>query len=421
MAQLLTTGATLDVSLDATLETLRWAALGGDQLPHGVVTSLIKLAPDVRCLNFYGATETPQVAGYYEINGGETEGDKLESEKRQASCHHCPVGIGIDGVQLQVVNRAGMIVAPGEVGEICVVSPYLSLGYFDELTFDELNRDKQDLKNLPPPAKSYRTGDHGRYLEDGNVQCLGRMDQQLKIRGFRIEPAEIERMLQQHEAVEQAVILDALDHNGERMLMGFVVLTLSSSPPFSSAMSDSLKTMLAAQFPAYMVPPQILNIEQIPLTPNGKIDKAQLLRLAKKRNTLSEKLTRQNLASSPLTPMQHDILDLWQNTLNRFDISIDDNFFEIGGNSLSAVQILAQLRNKLGEDLVITDLYERLTIRQLAAAFSQDPVAVNVQAVELSIKQRGRREITTDDKNNRLARRNKRKTAQKKEMTNETR
>jgi len=437
MAQLLTAGTNLGTSSDARLESLRWAAFGGDQLPYSAVTSLIKQAPNVRCLNFYGATETPQVAGYYEIEGGKLDGSKLDGQKRQPSCHHCPVGVGIDGVQLQVVNRAGKIVAPGEVGEICVVSPYLSLGYFDELNFDgfnfdEFNRDDPDLETFSPPANSYRTGDHGRYLEDGNVQCLGRMDQQLKIRGFRIDPAEIVQALLQHEAVDQALILDTFDHQGERMLLGFVVLTSASYLTSHPAITDSLKTMLTAQFPAYMVPPQILNIEQTPLTPNGKVDKAHLLRLVKKRRTLSKTpsktLPNQHITSLPLTPMQHEILDLWQKTLNRFDISIDDNFFEIGGNSIAAVQILEQLRNKVRDGLVITDLYERLTIRQLAAAFSQDSVAGGEQpaaqsiagTVELSIKQQGRRELTTDDKNNRLARRNKRRTAQKKEMTDET-
>ncbi|HWH70257.1 MAG TPA: phosphopantetheine-binding protein, partial [Candidatus Sulfotelmatobacter sp.] len=202
-------------------------------------------------------------------------------------------------------------------------------------------------------SRIYKTGDLARYLPDGRVECLGRIDHQVKIRGFRIELGEVESILRQHPGLADVLVTARDDAFGEKRLVGYIIS--KNGPPSMVELRDFVKTKL----PPYMVPAQFVLLKQFPLTPNGKID----LRLLPAPESGGE------MPRNYITPRSHDELglaEIWKEVLSAPQVGIDDNFFELGGDSLSATRAFARINKAFGMALTLREMLEHPTIRSLA-------------------------------------------------------
>jgi acyl-coenzyme A synthetase/AMP-(fatty) acid ligase len=345
MSRLLTQGS----QGAAFVPSLRYAFFGGDALTRPDVAQIRALAPGAACVNFYGATETPQAVGFFEIDE-EDEGSRVDRA--------IPIGRGIDGVQLLVVNRAGQLAGIGEPGEICVRSPYLARGYRDSPAPDGAPFAPSPFTGTADD-RLYRTGDQGRYRVDGTVECQGRLDRQVKLRGFRIEPAEIEAALLTNDLIEECIVTLREDEAGERSLVAYVVG--ATEPPAPA----ELRSFLEATLPAHMIPSAFVAIDRLPLSPNGKVDHRRL----PPPDSLSGSDRREYVA--PGTPVEEALADIWRELLPIDRVGVHDGFFELGGHSLLATQLISRIREMFDLDLPLRRLFERPTVRGLALAITQ--------------------------------------------------
>jgi amino acid adenylation domain-containing protein len=360
MGELLAAGADAAAAVASTplLPELRYAFFGGDVLTRRHVAALLEFAPHVRCVNLYGTTETPQAMSYAVANSGDIAHapTPLRGE--------VPLGHGIEGVQLLVLAENGRLCAPGELGEIHVRTPYLALAYLHD---DTLTRERFITNPFTgePTDRLYRTGDLGRYLPDGDVAFAGRADGQLKVRGYRVEPAEIEAALQQHPAVRQALVR-ALQRTGdERQIVAYVVPIDAADPPPLA----ELRSLARARLPHYMLPAIYVVLARIPLTANGKLDMPKLTAAAL---AAQQPLDR---PSPPRTPTEALIAGIWRELLDLHDISVHDNFYDLGGHSLLCLQFVARFQKATGLRISFNEVTYQ-TLAQLAARY---PVHANAE------------------------------------------
>lgn len=323
----------------------RYFFFGGDILTVRDVDSITNFAPFATCVNFYGATETPQAMGYFIVP---------KPEERSFSKQVIPVGKGIADVQLLILNSLQQLAGIGEMGEIYVRTPYLAKGYIgsEELTSDRFIINP--FTNLPED-RLYKTGDLGRYLPSGDIEFLGRSDYQVKIRGFRIELAEIEALLNQYPNVPENVVIAREDEPGNKRLVAYIVAPSDRAPNTSE-----LRQFLQKRLPDYMVPSAFVMLEAFPLTPNGKIDRRAL-----PAPDLSHREA-ENTFVAPRTPTEEILSAIWGDILG-VEVGVYDNFFELGGHSLNATQVLSRVRNALCVELPLRLLFEFPTL----GAFSE--------------------------------------------------
>jgi len=314
---------TANVETDDPIPSLRRVFFGGEVLRSAMVARLARLAPEAMCVNFYGATETPQAMGFHVV--AQDDGDVV------------PLGKGIDAVQLLVMTDSGQLAGIGELGEICVRTPYLSRGY--------LNADEEGNARFAtnPFTNSdgdriYRTGDRGRFLPDGSVSYAGRRDGQVKVRGYRVELAEIEAALARHAAVKSAAVSLHSDAGGER-LVAYMVLNDGAEP-----MASELRRFLRRDLPEYMIPALFVPVPAIPVTPNGKVDRRALV----PPDTLSR---RDQPRVLPRTPVEKTVAEIWREVLGDVEVSVHDNFFDLGGHSLNSIEVVARLQARLGVEI----------------------------------------------------------------------
>jgi hypothetical protein len=223
----------------------------------------------------------------------------------------------------------------------------------------------------------YKTGDLARYTSDGNIEFLGRLDHQVKIRGFRIELGEIETVLDQHPAVQQAVVVAQADTVGGKRLVGYIVPNQEPAPTVSE-----LRRFLLEKLPDYMLPSAFIVLKALPLTPNGKVNRRAL--------PVPEGV-RPELAAAYIAPkseMEQTIARIWQKVLQVEKAGIHDNFFELGGHSLLMAQVHSQLQEKIvGRELTIVEMFQYPTIHALAKYISQkqseQPTLLSQERVEL--------------------------------------
>ncbi len=317
--------AVLTGSVDDALETipsLRRVFFGGEALRPATVTRLGTLAPSAMCINFYGATETPQAMAYHVVND------------ERIGTMTVPLGTGIDGVQVLVLTAGGALAGVGELGEIYIRTKYLARGYVNE----DGTAGSRFLSNPFGDSgddRMYRTGDLGRFLPDGSVAYAGRNDAQVKVRGYRVELSEIEAALARHASVQRAVVALHSEATGDR-LVAYLVLEDGTEP-----MASELRRFLRRDLPEYMIPALFVPVSAIPLTPNGKVDRKALV----PPDTLSRQ-DRERV--SPRTTVERAVAEIWAEVLSVNDISVHDNFFDIGGHSLNSIQVVARLEKQLG-------------------------------------------------------------------------
>jgi amino acid adenylation domain-containing protein len=266
-----------------------------------------------------------------------------------------PIGHPFPNTEFYILDRELRPVPVGIAGELCVGGTQLALGYVNRpgLTAE---------KFVPHPfsraagARLYRTGDLARYLADGNVEYVGRVDQQVKLRGYRIEPGEIAAVLESHAAVSEAVVLLREEEGGDKRLVAYLVATAEQEPPAVSTLRSHLKERV----PEYMVPAAFVFLDAVPLTPNGKVDR-RALPPPDLHGTHSEVGY-----IAPDNPIEELIAGIWCEVLKVERVGALDNFFELGGHSLLATQIISRLREALQAEVPLRLLFETANLRELA-------------------------------------------------------
>ncbi|KAJ1548360.1 large subunit of alpha-aminoadipate reductase [Cladochytrium tenue] len=371
MGQLLSANATTPIP------SLRNAFFVGDVLTKRDVSRLQFLAQNVHVINMYGTTETQRAVSYLRIPPRSLHPSFLAEQK-----DIMPAGKGMKDVQLLVCSPKGLQCGVGEVGELYVRSGGLAEGY---LMLDDVTKTKfvtnflgtapalaTATKEIPfyngPRDRMYRTGDLGRYRPDGAVECTGRADDQVKIRGFRIELGEIDTHLSQHPHVRENVTLVRRDKFEEPTLCSyFVPLEVASDGTVwdgnLSALIKDIREYLKQKLPIYAVPSVFAPLSRMPLTPNGKVDKNAL-----PFPDTALALNNPAVPSGTLTSVQSTIRDVWAECLGipASSIDLDSNFFDLGGHSILATQLVFSLRKALAVDLPLGTLYKDPTVGGLA-------------------------------------------------------
>lgn len=269
-----------------------------------------------------------------------------------------PIGRPIDNTRVYVLDPALRPVGIGVAGEVYLSGRGVCQGYINR---PWLNEELFLEHPAFPGERLYRTGDHARWMPDGNLMFLGRRDAQVKVRGRRIELGEIEVELQRIPGVRQAAILIRGDGSAAELEAYYVGDEWAPGPPAAPPEPDAVRSALAASLPGYMVPAAIVRLGELPLTPNGKVDRRALLsRSAPGRAGASR-------AAAPRSELEERILAVWQSVIEAPGAGIDHSYFDLGGDSLRAMTIITRLNEELGRELRISDLYHHPTVRELGA------------------------------------------------------
>jgi amino acid adenylation domain-containing protein len=280
-----------------------------------------------------------------------------------------PIGRPIANTQIYILDAKLQPVPIGIPGELYIGGVQLARGYLSHPDLTAENFIPNPFEH-EPGARLYRTGDQARYLSDGNIEFLGRVDHQVKIRGFRIELGEIESVLSQHPAVREAVVVAREDEAGDKRLTAYVVT--GRSVPSAGALRSFLKQKL----PDYMVPSAFIFLASLPLTANGKIDRGALPDPAQDRAEFGSAL------AAPQTPIEKLLAKTWAEVLKLAKSGVHDNFFELGGHSLLATRLIYRLRDVFHVELLLRDLFERPTVAGLAERIEALLCAEELQATD---------------------------------------
>ena len=343
---------------DALRNSLSALFLGGEALDGALIDRTRSALPEIGIWNLYGPTEATANAcvGRVTPNGAVT------------------IGRPIANTQIYLLDRYLQPVPIGVAGEIHIGGAGLARGY--------LNRPDLTQKTFianpfsgDPSSRIFKTGDLARYLPDGNLEYLGRMDNQVKIRGYRVELGEIEAVLGRHGAIQQAVVLAREDNPGDRRLAAYIVATPGSTPATSE-----LRSYLQQKLPDHMVPSTFMFMASLPLTANGKLDRKALPAPDPTRPELNEAFT------PPRTPVEGILASIWAEVLKLDKVGIHDNFFDLGGHSLLATQVVSRIRNAFSIEFPLRSLFELPTVGGMAEMIEQK-VTMPISDPELELAQ----------------------------------
>jgi amino acid adenylation domain-containing protein len=297
----------------------------------------------IRVWNHYGPAETHVITAF------DLSGD--EQERTQ----HPPIGSPIANCWTYVLDREIQPVPVGVYGEIYLGGTGVGRGYLNRESLTA-ERFIPDPFSKQPGARAYRTGDLTRYLPDGNIEFLGRMDHQVKIRGFRVELGEIEETLRQHQSVREAVVLIREDSSVIKKLVAYL-----TPQPEGVLDQAALQKFLRQRLPAHMIPSAFIALNALPLTPNGKLDRRAL------PSPAFEETTANATRVMPRTRMEEVVAAAWAEVLGIERVGVHDNFFELGGHSLLATQVISRLCAELQAEIAVRALFESPTVAGLAA------------------------------------------------------
>ncbi|HEX2053674.1 MAG TPA: amino acid adenylation domain-containing protein [Actinomycetota bacterium] len=318
-------------------ESLVALFVGGERLSRELVDRSFRTLPGLRIWNLYGPAEATANAAAGEV----------------VSQDEVSLGRPLANTQIYLLDRNQNPVPIGVPGELHIGGVGLARGYLNgpELTAE---RFVPDPFGGEPGSRLYKTGDLARYLPDGNIEFLGRIDHQVKIRGFRVEPGEVEAVLGQHPDVRETVVAAREDQPGEKRLVAYVVPTQGVPTP------TELRRHLKAKLPEYMVPSAFVALDTLPLMPNGKVDRRAL------PAPDPSSLRAEDAYVRPRTPLEEVLAEIWEEVLGLERIGVHDDFFELGGHSLLATQLVSRLRHVFGVELPLRYLFETPTVAGLA-------------------------------------------------------
>jgi amino acid adenylation domain-containing protein len=330
---------------------LRLIVVGGDLMPTKDLGIWQQSAMNsARLLNAYGPTEATITATTFEIH---------PHAYNVAPPERIPIGRPFGGRRIYLLDARMQPVPVGVPGEAHIGGAALARGYLNR---PDLTAEKfiPNPFSTEPGARLYKTGDRARYLPDGNIEFLGRMDHQVKIRGFRIELGEIETALADHPGVRQSAAIVREDEPGNKRLVAYVV----AKPEFALATTD-LRGFLKDKLPEYMIPSAFVMLDALPLTPNGKVDRKVLPAPDQSRPE------QENPFVPPSTVAEKTIAEIWAHVLKVDRVGIHDNFFESGGHSLLATQVMSRVCAAFQVELPLRSLFETPTVAGLAAQVAQ--------------------------------------------------
>src|SRR2546421_1328693 len=341
--------------------SVRHLLFGGEAVDPKWVKEVLNHGRPERLLHVYGPTESTTFSTWYVVQEVPEEATTI------------PIGYPISNTQMYLLDaylQPGPVGVPGELysGGGGLARCYLNR---PELTAE---RFLPHPWSSEPGARLYKTGDQARYLPDGSIEFLGRLDQQVKLRGYRIELGEIEAVLSQHPAVGESLVLIREEVLGDKRLVAYVVA--HSQQEISGS---DLRNFLQAKLPDYMVPSAFVLMDAWPLTPNGKIDRHALPVPDGARSTLDSTYV------APRNPVEEVLAGIWARGLGGEQVALHDNFFELGGHSLLAIQIIWRVREALQVDLPISSLFETPTLEQFAQRITtiyQTTQGVHVAPIE---------------------------------------
>ncbi|KAK9703355.1 hypothetical protein K7432_010792 [Basidiobolus ranarum] len=336
--------AQMSEALQPIFPQLKYLLFGGDTINPAVINNIICNTPPQQLINAYGPTECTTFATSYAV----------PLNKEQPSS--IPIGRPLANKQVYLLDGTGQPVPLGATGELHIGGAGVAHGYLNrpELTSERFLPDSFSKK---AGARMYKTGDLGRYLPDGNIQFLGRKDNQIKIRGFRIEPGEVETLLVKHPQVQEAIVLTrGKDYN--KHLVAYIVTEHKEK-----LLINTLRDLIAANLPDYMMPAAFVRLSSLPLTSNGKIDRKALP--APDRENFTQKSY-----EAPQGEIEITLAKIWTELINFDEIGRHDNFFSLGGNSLLAVQMIERL-SRLNLKIPVRTLFEKPTLCELAQSIQR--------------------------------------------------
>ncbi len=329
----------LDQATNGELASLRTVMVAGESCPVELVKRHHESLPQAKLVNEYGPTEAAVWSTVYECVA-------------QDAGTLVPIGRPIPNARVYVLDKNLKPLPVGVPGELCIGGAGVVRGY--------LNRPEETAQRFVPDpfaepgARLYKSGDLVRYLPDGNLELLGRLDHQVKIRGFRVELEEIEAVVLEYRDVRQAVVNLQRSSAGDASLVGYVV-------PEDRATLDieALRRFLAGKLPEAMVPAAFVLLESLPLTPNGKVDRQALP--APSKIEVKKEFVPSN------SPVETQLIEIWESVLDRRNIGATDNFFDLGGHSLLVAKLLLRIDQRFGKRLSLASVFRAPTVRELAA------------------------------------------------------
>jgi acyl-coenzyme A synthetase/AMP-(fatty) acid ligase len=373
------------IAADARVEhrhlALRLVILGGEALDCAMLRPWFdrfgESAPEV--VNMYGITETTVHVTHRTVR-------KCDA----VAGAPCLIGLPIPGARIHLLDRNLQPVPVGVAGEIVVGGTGVASGYLNrpELTAERFIPDP--FGHLPK-GMLYRSGDLARYRRDGDIEYLGRSDQQVKLRGFRIELGEVESALMKLPGVTEAAVLLREDLRDDPRLCAYIVMP-------DPAPDIELRAQLKRTLPEYMIPATFVHLNALPLTPNGKIDRRAL--------PAPRRVARDSDRRPSVTPIEQVVADTWAEVLQIPHVGVDDDFFEVGGHSLSAMRVVARLSDILGVDVPLRMLFDAPTVARLGRQLARGSAKVpdgresNPRAESrMAVVQRGSPDLKRNDEN----------------------
>lgn len=332
-------------------QSLKYLLFGGEIANVNCIRSLIQHGKPQHLIHVYGPTENTTFSTWYEV------------QQVSDTATIIPIGQAVANTQIYLFDANLKPVPAGMSGEIYLGGDGLARGYLNrsELTAQQFVQTENGVL--------YRTGDRALYRADGNLEFLGRIDDQIKIRGFRVELGEIEIVLTQHSKVQTAIV-SVREVEGDRQLIAYVV-------PRERVSERELRSFLKSKLPPYMLPAGFVMLDALPLTANGKVDQKRLP---------APNLNRAGNSASPVaaTSLEATLIDLWVQLLGRDQIDVQDNFFELGGHSLLATQLVSRIRDRYRVELPLRSVFEAPTIAELAHKIEAlQPIAQRREEIEL--------------------------------------
>ncbi len=307
--------------------------MAGEPIPTSLIRKLP--IPKLTVYNLYGPSEDTTYSTYYKI-----------TDREIASL---PIGKPITNTQVYILDASLNVVPVGVTGRLYVSGSGLARGYLNR---EDLTAEKFVSNPFTPGSRMYDTGDLGRWLDDGNIEFLGRNDHQVKIRGFRIELGEIESVILQYSDSLGQVVVEAKDSGSEKVLVAYCVCE-------GGLDKSALRSFLQDKLPEYMIPGYFVELASLPLTPNGKIDRKQLPGIS-----ASDVIQKEYVA--PRNSTESALVSIWEEVLGVSNIGITDNFFELGGHSLVVAQVINRVYKQMGKSISFREFFSHPTIEHLS-------------------------------------------------------
>jgi acyl-coenzyme A synthetase/AMP-(fatty) acid ligase/acyl carrier protein len=340
------------------LGSMRYLIVGGDALDAQVIRRVRASHPPQHLLNGYGPTETTTFAATHRI-------EEVEEE-----AWNIPIGRPVANAQIYILDERGEPVPMGVRGELYIGGAGVGRGYLDrgELTAERFVPDQYSGE---AGVRMYRTGDVGRWREEGSIEFLGRNDFQVKVRGFRIELGEIEARLEEQAGVREAVVVVKQDESGEKRLVAYYTCAetnaniedagagIGGEEAGAEVGAEQLREQLGDKLPAYMVPAAFVRLDKLPLTANGKLDRRALPEPEGDAYAVRE-------YEAPVGEIEEAVAGIWADVLKVERIGRQDDFFALGGHSLLAVRVITRLRQALDVEIALAEIFARPVLADLA-------------------------------------------------------